>query len=313
MTFNEESVDEIFATLGKMLSKAYRSPVKRVGRPSWAQQRTRGAARRAGKSLLKTLGTGIDQAGDYMSKNRARYFSVDTTPTGTPQEPTPPKPQVQPGEPPKPPTVQGTKPKKPATPKEPIQMAFKFPKARAKKVIADTPQNPEVKRRPVRPGGIRQKGRHKPATVNASMDYTDMLPIIWDEKSPTSKGYVTQCIPKTMKKKGFSRKRAGAYCASIKDKATGTTSWRNEEAEHLVQAALEGYLHQAIQELRRTGRKTPNANSGWKGGVRAMQKHIPGRMVRRVNAVRRIKRRKGAGTMGSAQSIQTAKVVGSAS
>jgi len=43
------------------------------------------------------------------------------------------------------------------------------------------------------------------------------------EHSPTSHGFIDECI-----KKNEDKKDSGAYCASIVDKAKGTTEWRKE-------------------------------------------------------------------------------------
>ena len=46
------------------------------------------------------------------------------------------------------------------------------------------------------------------------------------EKSPTEHGFIDQCIDKNKDKDN-----PGAYCASIVDKAKGTTDWRKGPKE----------------------------------------------------------------------------------
>jgi hypothetical protein len=45
-------------------------------------------------------------------------------------------------------------------------------------------------------------------------------------KSPKDHGFMDACIARMEGKSGWDRKKAGGFCASIVDKAKGTTSWR---------------------------------------------------------------------------------------
>ena len=50
--------------------------------------------------------------------------------------------------------------------------------------------------------------------------------IRWNRKEAATGGHpVTQCMHALMRE-GMSRERAGAICASTKDRALGTTKWR---------------------------------------------------------------------------------------
>lgn len=48
-------------------------------------------------------------------------------------------------------------------------------------------------------------------------------------KSPKDHGFMDACITRMSKKSGWDKEKAGGFCASIVDKAKGTTDWRKKD------------------------------------------------------------------------------------
>ena len=46
---------------------------------------------------------------------------------------------------------------------------------------------------------------------------------------PKEHGFMDACITRMKNKSGWDKEKAGGFCASIVDKAKGTTSWRKEK------------------------------------------------------------------------------------
>jgi hypothetical protein len=50
-------------------------------------------------------------------------------------------------------------------------------------------------------------------------------------KSPKDHGFMDACIKRMEKKSGWDKEKAGGFCASIVDKAKGTTDWRKKDGK----------------------------------------------------------------------------------